>query len=163
MPHVLSVGNSRELATLDKQTSSTARYSYVLNEGTRILAVDDDPIQLQFASVYLSTPTATVEIAENAELGLKMLESEKFDVMLVDLDMPGMNGIEMIRRVRANPKTQNLPIIMITGREDIVSIDSAYEAGATSFVTKPVNWRVLSYHVRYVLRACATALPAGAQ
>jgi CheY-like chemotaxis protein len=133
--------------------ASTTPFRFVLNEATRILAVDDDPIQLEFASAYLSTPTASVETAETAESGLERLRAAPFDLLLVDLQMPGMDGFEMMRRVRADPELADLPIVVITGLEDIVNIDRAYDAGASSFVTKPVNWRLLSYHLRFVLRA----------
>lgn len=134
-------------------SASDAVFTHILNENTRILAIDDDPIQLEFASVYLATPTASVDIVENGAAGLKMLEDTPYDILLCDIDMPVMNGFDVVKAVRAHPKLKNLPIIVITGREDIVSIDTAYNVGATSFVTKPVNWRLLSYHVRYVLRA----------
>lgn len=122
-------------------------------ENVRLLCVDDDPILREFASVYLATPSASVETAANAEEGLGRLAREPFDLALIDLEMPGMSGFEMIRRIRADPGLGALPVIVVTGREDIASIDAAYHAGATSFVTKPVNWRLLSYQVRYVLRA----------
>jgi DNA-binding response OmpR family regulator len=128
-------------------------FAFVLKEDTRILVVDDDPILREFASVYLSTHSASVETAATAEVGLHKLESGDFDIVLVDLDMPGMGGMEMIRQIRANPLLCNLPIVVVTGNDDIISIDRSYEAGATSFVTKPVNWRLLSYQLRYVLRA----------
>lgn len=135
------------------EAASTATFRFVLDEATRILAVDDDPIQLEFASAYLSTPTASVETAQSAEIGLERLKAARFDLLLVDLQMPGMDGFEMIRRVRAEPELTDLPIVVVTGLEDIVNIDRAYDAGASSFVTKPVNWRLLSYHLRFVLRA----------
>ena len=136
-------------------TSAPARhaFTYVLDEPITLLAVDDDPILREFASVYLSSPVAVVETAGNAEDGLARLAQARFDIALVDLDMPGMGGLEMIRRIRADPALRALPVIVVTGREDIASIDMAYQAGATSFVTKPVNWRLLGYQVRYVLRA----------
>ena len=141
-----------------------APFTFVLNEATRILAVDDDPIQLEFASAYLSTPTATVETAQSAEAGLEKLASGRFDIALVDLDMPGIGGMEMIRRVRADPASRALPIVVVTSLDDILSIDAAYEAGASSFITKPVNWRLLSYHLRFVLRAAQAASdPCGRQ
>jgi DNA-binding response OmpR family regulator len=133
--------------------SKSIDFKFVHSECTRILAVDDDPIQREFAAVYLSAPTTEVDTADSAEAGLSMLENGAYDLLLLDIDMPGMNGIELVKRLRADPRFAHLPIVMATGREDIVSIDSAYEAGATSFVTKPVNWRVLSYHLRFVLRA----------
>jgi DNA-binding response OmpR family regulator len=133
--------------------ASSAPFTFVLNEATRILAVDDDPISLEFASAYLSTPTATVETALCAEDGLAKLAASPFDIALVDLQMPGMGGMEMIRRIRAEPNLRSLPIVVVTSLDDVVSIDTAFEAGASSFVTKPVNWRLLSYHLRFVLRA----------
>lgn len=135
--------------TLDQDRA----YTFVLGGNVRILVMDDDPIQCEFARVYLSTPTAEVETAENGEEGLRLLKSEKFDLAVVDLDMPVMNGFQVIRSIRNDPELRNLPIVIVTGREDVESIDRAYDEGATSFVTKPVNWRLLSYQLRYVLRA----------
>ena len=72
---------------------------------------------------------------------------------LIDVDMPGMNGIEMVRQIRADRRFDDLPVMVITGREDIVSIDQAYAAGATSFMCKPVNWRLLGHQIRFMVRA----------
>jgi len=132
---------------------ANAPFAFVLNDRTRILVVDDDPIQTEFAAVYLATPTATVDTAATAEDGLRMLAVNAYDVALIDIDLPGMSGIEMVRAMRATPRLKSLPVVMVTGFEDVVSIDQSYDAGATSFVTKPVNWRLLSYHLRFVLRA----------
>ena len=136
-------------------SSTLARHAFthVLDEAVTLLAVDDDPILREFASVYLASPSATIETACSAEEGLARLAAARFDIALIDLEMPGMGGLEMIRRIRDDASLCRLPVIVVTGREDIASIDMAYQAGATSFVTKPVNWRLLAYQVRYVLRA----------
>src|SRR5215470_15466322 len=134
-------------------TDTTQNSWYVFDEPTRILVVDDDPILREFASVYLTTPMSTVALAPDASTALDLLAREQFDIALVDIDMPGMNGFELIECVRGQDKLRNLPIVMVTGREDITSIDRAYAVGATSFVTKPVNWRQLSHQLRYVIRA----------
>src|SRR3954452_8526410 len=126
---------------------------YVFDEQTRILVVDDDPILLEFASVYLTTPMSTVALAPDASTALELLARERFDIALIDIDMPDMNGFELVECIRGQDKLRNLPIVMVTGREDIVSIDRAYAVGATSFSTKPVNWRQLSHQLRYVIRA----------
>jgi DNA-binding response OmpR family regulator len=126
---------------------------YVFDEQTRILVVDDDPILREFASVYLTTPKSTVALAANASTALELLAREQFDIALIDIDMPGMDGFELVECIRGQNKLRNLPIVMVTGREDIVSIDRAYAVGATSFATKPVNWRQLSHQLRYVIRA----------
>jgi DNA-binding response OmpR family regulator len=134
---------------------SQRRFSYVLDEATSILAVDDDAIQREFCSVYLSTPSTEITTAASAEAGLALLADRTFDMALVDVDMPGMNGIEMVRRLRADQRFDDMPIMVITGREDMMSIDQAYEAGATAFMCKPVNWRLLSHQIKFLMRAHA--------
>lgn len=135
---------------------SKSSFAYVLDQPTRVLAVDDDPIQLEFASVYLATPTTTIDLAADAEAGLKLLSEHDYDIALIDIDMPGMGGLEMVRAIRSSDKWRRLPVVMVTGSDDIITIDKAFAIGATSFVVKPVNWRVLSYHLRFVLRAQRT-------
>lgn len=137
-------------------TAAAAPFTFVLSEPIRALVVDDDPILREFACVYLASPNGSVETAPDAESGLALLAKKHFDIVLVDIDMPGMNGIEMVRQMRASAEFAELAIVMVTGLDDIVSIDAAYAAGATSFVTKPVNWRLLSYHLRFVLRSQQT-------
>ena len=134
-------------------TDTTQNSWYVFDEPTRILVVDDDPILREFASVYLTTPKSSVALAPDASTALDLLAREQFDIALIDIDMPGMDGFELTECIRGQDKLRNLPIAIVTGREDIVSIDRAYAVGATSFVTKPVNWRQLSHQLRYVLRA----------
>jgi DNA-binding response OmpR family regulator len=128
-------------------------WAYVFDEPTRFLVVDDDPILREFASVYLSTPVATVETLPDGTTALDRLRRERFDVVMLDIDMPELDGFDVLERIRADDRLAHLPVVMLTGREDIQSIDKAYSLGATSFVTKPVNWRELSYQLRYVIRA----------
>ena len=134
-------------------TDTPQKWWYVFDEPTRILVVDDDPILREFASVYLTTPKSEVVAVPDAATALDVLSKEIFDIAMIDIEMPGMDGFELAERIRAHAKLSRLPIVMVTGREDIVSIDRAYTAGATSFATKPVNWRQLSHQLRYVIRA----------
>ena len=133
--------------------TETAKCWYVFDEPTRILVVDDDPILREFASVYLTTPKSEVVVAPDAATALDVLSKQAFDIAMIDIEMPGMDGLELVEHIRAQDRLRRLPIMMVTVREDIVSIDQAYTAGATSFVTKPVNWRQLSYQLCYVIRA----------
>jgi two-component system, sensor histidine kinase and response regulator len=128
-------------------------WSFVLDEPTRVLIVDDDPILLEFATVHLSSPSAVIETAPDGATAWSMLTSGDFDVVLLDIVMPGPDGFSLLEKIRAEPKFRHLPVVMLTGHEDIVSIDRAYSLGANSFIAKPVNWRLLSYHVRCVLRS----------
>jgi DNA-binding response OmpR family regulator len=127
-------------------------WSYVLDEPVRILVVDDDPILREFASVYLATPSATIDTAEDGAVALARLSKGDYDAVLADIEMPRLDGFSLVERIRRDPRLRHMPVIMLTGHEDIVSIDRAYQVGATSFVTKPVNWRQLSYQIRYVIR-----------
>lgn len=101
----------------------------------RLLVIDDDPIQCEFARVYLSTPTATVETAVDGAEGLRIHSERKYDLVITDMEMPVMGGLEVIWRIRADTALCNLPIVVVTSLEDMESIDEAYDAGATSFVT----------------------------
>lgn len=132
-------------------------FHYVLEGAHRLLVVDDDPIAREFSAVYLATPEVSIDTADSGEAALDLLAKQTYDLAITDLDMPGMGGFELIRRIRSMPSMADLPVIVVTGREDIASIDRAYEAGATSFAIKPVNWRLMSYQVRFVLRAARMA------
>ncbi len=94
-----------------------------------------------------------VTAVSDGDEALALLETWSPDVMLLDLEMPRMDGFEVLARLRADERHRELPVIVVTGREDIAAIDRAFAAGATSFVAKPLNWRLLSYQIRYVRRA----------
>ncbi len=127
-------------------------WTFVLDEPVRILLVDDDPILAEFAKVHLSTPVAAVESASDGLAGWERLCTAPFDLALIDIDMPVMDGFGLTEKIRADERLRHLPVVMLTGHEDINSIDRAYRCGATSYTCKPVNWRQLSYQLRYVLR-----------
>lgn len=127
-------------------------FFYVLDESARILFVDDDPILREFAQVNLASPKAGVDLASNGAEALERLV-EGYDIVLLDLEMPVLDGFDTLAAIRANPKTKDLAVIVQTGREDVEAIDRAFRLGATSFVTKPLNWRLLTYQILYVLRA----------
>jgi CheY-like chemotaxis protein len=131
-------------------------FFYVLKDSIRILLVDDDPILREFAIVHLSSETAEVQTAGDGIEALDILGRSPVDVVLLDLEMPKMDGFAVLRQLRGEPRTAELPVIVVTGREDVGAIDRAFETGATSFVVKPINWRLLSYQIRFVRRAWKT-------
>jgi DNA-binding response OmpR family regulator len=110
-------------------------FFYVLDEPLRLLFVDDDPILREFALVHLTTAEARVETAGDG------------------LEMPNLDGFGVLEKLRADTRYRDLPVVVVTGREDIAAVDRAFIAGATSFVVKPIHWRLLSYQVRFVWRA----------
>jgi len=86
---------------------------YVFDEPTRILVVDDDPILCEFASVYLTTPMSKVVSTLDSSAALDLLMREQFDVALVDIAMPGMDGFELVERIRGQEKLRGLPIVIV--------------------------------------------------
>jgi CheY-like chemotaxis protein len=116
-----------------------------------ILVVDDDPTARALARAALEPHLGTVAEAEDGLEAVKVLESGAFDLAVVDLDMPVMDGFGVIERARAREETRHLPIIIITGREDVVAIERAFALGATSFLCKPINWNIFRHQVAYVL------------
>lgn len=125
---------------------------FVEFESARVLVADDDPILREFATVHLATPTVEVEVAEDGLVALERLNQGGIDIALIDLDMPRLDGFELIERIRWDEQLKHLPIVVVTGREDMVAVDRAFALGATSFVVKPLNWRLLSHQLAYVLR-----------
>ena len=122
-------------------------------QAPRLLVVDDDDVTRMLACAALEEAGFTVSEAVDGEAGLDACAREHPDLMLLDVMMPGLDGFETCRRLRASGA--HLPVIMLTGLEDTASIESAYDSGATDFISKPINWTLLRHRVRYALRAAA--------
>ncbi|HEY9192739.1 MAG TPA: EAL domain-containing protein [Methyloversatilis sp.] len=121
-----------------------------------ILLVDDDAMVRLLASEVLISAGFEVMECSDGEHALEAFDKHEFSLVLLDVNMSGIDGFEVCRAIRERPHGQRVPIIMLTGMDDTVSIDRAYSLGATDFVTKPLNWTLLVYRVRYALRAAAT-------
>ena len=109
-----------------------------MNHG-RILIVDDDPRLLHIVAMYLGIEGYDVVTAENGEDGLHEIEAQRPDLVILDIMMPGMDGIEACRRIRANPETQNMPVVMFSALSSDDDIERARLAGANHLITKPFN------------------------
>jgi DNA-binding response OmpR family regulator len=144
------------MATSDNRTTP---WTFVLDEPLRILVVDDDPILREFSTVYLATPSAIIETAGDGAEARVRLGQAAYDMLLLDIEMPNVDGFSLLEEIRANDRLRHLPVIMLTGHDDIASIDRAYQLGAHAFATKPVNWRLLSYQIRYVARTSRAEAP----
>jgi DNA-binding response OmpR family regulator len=128
-------------------------FFYVLEDDARLLFVDDDPILREFAQVNLASPSTHVDLAAGGEDGLRLMARQSYDLVLLDLEMPGMDGFAVLERMREDGVLRHVPVVVQTGREDVEAIDRCFHLGAASFVMKPLNWRLLTYQIRYVLRA----------
>jgi CheY-like chemotaxis protein len=149
----MATGDATGDAGMGDPHETKQRFRFVLDEAVSLLVIDDDPIQREFSQVYLASPVAEVHTVESAEEALSALEAQPFDIALVDVDLDGMDGISLVRQLRADHRFDDMAIMVITGREDMASIDAAFDAGATSFAVKPMNWRLLSHQIKFLLRA----------
>jgi diguanylate cyclase (GGDEF)-like protein len=93
----------------------------------------------------------------NGTAALEAALSQDVAIILLDVDMPGMDGIAVCQRLRAESRLAMVPIVMVTGHEDSSAIRLAFEAGATDFISKPVNWALLPRRLTYILRNAAAA------
>ena len=123
--------------------------------GQRLLLVDDDMLLRSMAAKTLRHAGFEVVEAEDGETALAHFTAAPFDLVLLDVMMPGIDGYQTCARIRELPQGARVPILMLTGLNDSESIELAYQAGATDFTPKPINWTLLSHRVRYALRAGA--------
>ncbi|MBE0602185.1 MAG: response regulator, partial [Deltaproteobacteria bacterium] len=118
-----------------------------------ILVVDDDAGTRLLAEAALKKAGYAVVNAADGEQGVAACGRFRPDLILMDVVMPGMDGFTAVRKIRRMPGGERVPIVMMTGLNDLASIQRAYEVGVTDFVIKPVNWVVLGYRVGYILAA----------
>jgi len=103
---------------------------------TVILAVDDAPENLDIVRNLLAS-RYTIKAAVNGPMALKIAEKQPPDLILLDIQMPGMDGYEVCRRLKADPATSAIPVIFLTGESGVES--EVAEAGGSDYVTKPVD------------------------
>ncbi len=126
-------------------------------DGTHILIIDDDSMICMLVAKALKSAGLNVTIASSGEEGIRAFKEKGADAILLDVVMPtGMDGFEACIKIRELPSSQNVPILIMTGADDVESVNHAYEVGATDFITKPINLALLSHRLRYMLRSSET-------
>jgi DNA-binding response OmpR family regulator len=118
--------------------------------GEKVLVVDDEFEIRDLLSRFLTEEGYEVIVAPNGEEALELAETENPEVILLDIKMPGIDGIEICKRLKAKEKTRFIPVIMATALWDTYS--ESIESGAEDFVTKPFNLMELSHRVKSILR-----------
>ncbi len=118
-----------------------------------VLVVDDDTVGRALVQEALTIEGFSVIEADDGEKAVSLFETHRPDVVLMDGLMPRMDGFQACRALRELPGGLDVPVLMLTGIEDVEAIARAFEAGATDFATKPIPWQVLAHRARYMLRA----------
>ncbi len=119
----------------------------------RILVVDDDPVVRTVTAASLIAAGFTVDEADGGIAALERAQELPPDLVVLDVEMPDMGGIETCVALRQRPETRDVPVLIATGFADSETIDRAFEAGATDFVEKPIDAHLLPYRIRFMLRA----------
>lgn len=117
----------------------------------RILVADDDPGTRSILRATLQGADFEVTVAADGLEAMERFRADPSDLVILDVDMPGLSGYEVCTRLRREFGAL-LPIVMVTGLDDVGSVDAAYQAGATDFIAKPVNWVILVHRIRHLLR-----------
>jgi CheY-like chemotaxis protein len=118
---------------------------------TLVLVVDDNEDNLQIMSRILLGRGFEVRTARDGKSALRSLEQQLPDVVLLDIMMPEMDGIEVLDRIRANPQSASLPVILVTGKGQDEDVLAGYKYGADYYITKPFTPRQLLHGIGLVL------------
>jgi len=105
----------------------------------RVLVVDDDPRLLHIVAMYLGIEGYDVAVAADGAAGLTEIEKQTPDLIILDIMMPGIDGIETCRRIRADPVTAEVPILMFSALSGDDDVERARQVGANHLITKPFN------------------------
>jgi two-component system alkaline phosphatase synthesis response regulator PhoP len=118
----------------------------------RILIADDNPQGLELLEAYLSGTDYAVATAVDGEETLRKVQSFQPDLILLDIMMPKISGFEVCKRLKANPATQDIVVLMVTALDQPHDIDKAVDAGTNDFLTKPINKTELLIRIKAALK-----------
>ena len=114
---------------------------------------DDDPTIRKVMKAALEKGGFEVVDVDNGAMACTAFAQHNPSIVLLDVEMPVQDGFSTCAQIRRLPGGDTVPIVMVTGRDDIEAVDAAYRAGATDFVAKPINWPIFGHRVQYILRA----------
>lgn len=117
----------------------------------QVLIVDDDPVNIELLEGYLSKDYDILKAFDGNE-ALTIVEANPPDIVLLDLIMPGINGYQVCKKLKDDPKTNHIPIVIVTSLHETEDRNKAIEAGADDFITKPFDIMELSVRVKSHLR-----------
>ncbi len=158
MLQVIKDGLQKVAASLEQQIEATQSQPEpvkkpALSKQQHILIVDDDASFRLVTSEALRSAAFLVDEAESGIQALKKIKNQTPDLILLDAGMEGLDGFETCRKLRIDPAVSDIPVIMVTGRDDMHSVNQAFEVGASDFIPKPINYAVLIHRLQFILRA----------
>ena len=121
-------------------------------QNSNVLIVEDDEFNRDLLQRRVKQSGFKTSCAKNGKEALEVLENEKFDLLLLDLMMPGIDGIEVLKRIKADKKHMEIPVIMVSALDDSESIATCMKHGATDYITKPFNAVLLRARIESVLK-----------
>lgn len=118
----------------------------------KILVCDDDITHLLLMERSLRKEGYTVFTANDGNASIIAFEQKSPDMLLLDVNMPFQNGFDICKYIRSSKTNADIPILMVTGSDDQDSVERAFACGATDFLSKPINWAMINYRVKYILK-----------
>ncbi len=116
--------------------------------GKRILIVDDEEVIRKFLKIHLNKQGYEVTEAEDGEKAMERIGEGKFDLIICDVMMPNKNGWEVVKEVKSNPELSEIPVILLTAKNDDVDMFKGYELGANYYMSKPFAKDQLLYGLK---------------
>ena len=105
----------------------------------KVLVIDDAELILELIKLHMEKSNYLVDVCDDSEIALKMLEKAHYDLILLDIEMPGKNGVEILRMIKSQESIRRTPVIMLTAKDDPASINECMASGATDYILKPFN------------------------
>lgn len=127
--------------------------------GKKILIVEDEEDVMELIRYNLAKEGFNCDAAYNGQEALKKAQATLPDLVLLDLMLPEVDGLEVCKRLKSSPQTEHIPIVMVTAKSDEADIITGLELGADDYITKPFSPKVLVARVRAVLRRKTTEIP----
>jgi CheY-like chemotaxis protein len=117
----------------------------------RVLLADDDAFYSEMAKSVLLDAGFDVTVLADGLKALSRLTSTAFDVAIIDINMPGIDGLTVVKETRMRGPNAATPIVIMTGQKDNATQQNAYEVGATAFFPKPIDWSVFADEIRTIM------------
>jgi len=131
--------------------------------GKKVLVADDEEVVRKFLSIHLVKWGYDVKEAADGAEALEQLGKEDFDLLICDILMPNKDGWEVLKGMKSNPKTKDIPVIVLTAKDEDNDMFKGYTLGANYYITKPFTKAQLLYGIQLMFKGNSESLPVGRQ